>query len=613
MPQVPLYDNPQTQRAALRGGEMNVQADPAALGATQGRQLQQLGQGLGDLAVAGLRIQEQRDLEESFRQVSTIRGDFEKFKEELVKTRQGVNAKGVKEDVDAWWAKAEETYGSKMSPRVKALAARSMITSRAEAVRGMSAFEMQQLDAAGADAYKANLSTISKDAANGDEQSLRSKMGEGLAAIEVYGRTKGWDPKTLANEKENFQAGLHVDRINRLMIDPSKGPTEAKLYYESLGVRDVIPERTRLQLEERLKSGIAGQVGGTGARDVFNATMGGKSYHDAVPQDQMDKELVKRFGNEPATLAAARQELDRQVALFNKAQVENDAANLDKTYGLLQANKPLSAIKASAPYQAMSNKAKQSFDVAYENRQELLRARDARERDRVEKKQEDQFAAATVAYTDPDVLAKMTAAEVVALRPVIGEKNFAKLYKNWDTYQKDQAKLGEARVDNELFGDILTSRGVNPKPGHLDKEGAATVMRLRNEFERQIGAKQRELRRELTRTEKEEVMTTLANAQVLTPGTFGSKATIEALVPPAELKKASVQVQTLDAQGKPSTVTVPLASIPDQDYAKLAARLKADGVQPTAQAVGQAWHEYQQWRAKQKQNRYDENVRSIPR
>jgi len=79
------------------------------------------------------------------------------------------------------------------------------------------------------------------------------------------------------------------------------------------------------------------QVGGEGAREVFQGMMAGKGYNAAVPEDKMDAELVKRYGDDPAKLTAARQELDRQVGLFNKTQTEQQAGAINGVYQQINA------------------------------------------------------------------------------------------------------------------------------------------------------------------------------------------------------------------------------------------------------------------------------------
>lgn len=587
MPQIPMYDGPQVQARAIQLD----QANPDAFGAAQGRQLQQVGQGATQLSAALDSINEREMQRELFDAEAKAKEGYLNWSKEQMTARQGAAAKGIAEDSQKWWSKAQQDMGKDMSsPMAQRMFSRVVQQQSMAALSDASRFETQQLEVDLSQKTDATVDRSIKLAAQiPTPDNIKQQQDAIVGALQVYGG-KRWSPEVMAQKTEKAMSDLHVSVFNNLFV---RDPIGAEVYFKDN--RNQIDARLYDGIEKQLKAGVADVQGGAGAREVFAKTMDGKGYNDAIPADKMDAELVKLFEGKPEALKSARMELDRQVALRNKAQAEQQAGAINDVYGAI--NKGVSPQRA-AGWSMLSEQAKLGITQQLSDRQHMLAARTVEDRARVERDLQLRSAPAMLLYSQPENLAKMDRNDIVNLMPEIGVQNATHLMQTWQGYQQNQAKLSQATVDNDAFKSVLAGAGIDPNPKAGDKEGAKRVLDLRTQVELTIGRTQADRKGELNATEKLRVMQEAVYAKVLTPGAiYGFNETPVYAATPEQLAKSSVKVGTGAADpktGRQIEQMLPLSSIPVNEYGAVEKQLRREGRTATPADVAQAWFDFQQ-------------------
>lgn len=584
MPQIPMYEGPQAQTRALNLD----QANPEAFGAVQGRQLQQLGQGAQQVSNALDAINERETQTQVFNAEAQAKEAYVKWSQEAVKNRQGVAAKGLVKDSQDWWSNAQKDFAKDLSPMAQRMLQKSFSQQTIAAAQSMGQFENNQLEAAQQLSLKATTKSSIDSAVSDSSDANIATQKQNILAAWASQRSK-MDPATYDQLVRGELTQMHEAVFNKLFVE---SPSQAKLYYEVN--QKEISGAVKDNILTRLKSGVADEMGGSAAREEFTKAVAGKSYNEAIPVDQIDAALVKRFEGEPEKLKAARSELDRQVALRNKAQSEQQAGAIDGVYGLLNKNTPLATVMRTPQWASLSEQSKRGIQQQIDDRNHMLAARSIEDKNRLEREQQLRMAPAMLIYSQPENLSKMTREGIINLMPEIGVQNASALLQTWQSYQQNQAKLSQATVDSDMFKSVLAGAGIDPNPKPNNKEAAKWVLDLRTQFETRIGQDQQMGKRELTATEKLKIMQEVAHAEVLRPGFFSSALTSPEKVidlTPEQLLKSGVKV-TDPLTGKSQTLT--LSSVPTAEYAAVEKQLRKEGLPADPRSVAQAWFDFKQ-------------------
>lgn len=587
MPQIPMYDGPQAQARALNFD----QANPDAFGAAQGRQLAQVGQGATQLGNALDAINDREVQRELFDAEAKAKEGYLNWSKEQMANRQGAAAKGIAEDSKKWWDKTQQDMGQGMSsPMAQRMFGRVVQQQSLAALSDASRFETQQLELDLSQKTDATVDRSIKLAAQiPTPENIKQQQDAITGALQVYG-AKRWSPEVMAQKTEKAMSDLHVSVFNNLFV---RDPIGAEVYFKEN--RNQIDARQYDSIEKQLKAGVADVVGGSAAREVFAKTMEGKDYNEAIPADKMDAELVKQFEGKPEALKAARMELDRQVALRNKAQAEQQAGAINSVYEAI--NKGASPQRAPG-WSLLSEQSKLGITQQITDRNHMLWARSVEDKARIEHERQLRYAPAMLLYSQPEVISKMTREGIINLMPEIGYQNANSLLTTWQSYQNNQTKLSQATVDNDAFKSVLAGAGIDPNPKHTDRDGSKRVLDLRTQVELTLGRMQQDGKRELNATEKLKVIQDAVYAKVLTPGTiYGFNETPVYATTPEQLAKSSVKVNTGVSDPKTGRLVeqmLPLSDIPVNEYGAVEKQLRREGRSATPADVAQAWYDFQQ-------------------
>ena len=587
MPQVPTYDGPQVGLKQLNYD----QASPESFGAAQGRQMAQVGQGAMQLGNVLDAMNEREMQTQVFNAEAAAKADYVKWSQDQVKNRQGESAKGLTKDAGDWWGKAAQDYSRDLSPMAQRMLQKSIAQQSVAASQSMGSFENQQLEVAQQASLKAT-TQASRDSAVSDSSDTNIALQRQNIIAAWSTQAKKYDAATLDQLVKNDLTQMHTSVFNKLFVE---NPSQAKLYYEVN--QKEITGQVKDDILARLKVGVAAEEGSAGARGVFAATMAGKGYNDAIPVDEMDAALVKQFSSEPEKLKAARGELDRQVALRNKAQSERNAGAIEGVYGLLNKNTPLAAVMRTPEWSTLSEQNQRQIQQQINDRNHMMWARSIEDKNRLQNQQELNTAPAVLLLSQPENLSKMTRDQIIGYMPEIGFNNTQRLLQTWQTYTTNQTKLSQATVDNDAFKSVLAGAGIEPSPKPTQKEAAKRVIDLRTQFELTIGDMQQNRKGELSATEKLKVMQDIVNAEVLRPGFWSnnySKSERVIDLKPDQLLTAGVKVT--DTQGKPLTFS--LAQIPASEFGAWQKQLRREGKVGTPAEIAQAWYDFTQQKGK---------------
>ena len=594
MPTVPTYRGPQLRSQALEGGFQQATGNDGAFGGVQARQLQDVGRGVSQLGAGLQQLAERRTLENAFAIENQIAEQWDQYKTRLLQERQGERAAGAREDADAWWLEIQQKYDQELDPATKRALSRSLGRMRVNALGNVGRFEADQLDRVGQVNFEAAQLREQREATSfavaGNDAELNVSLQKITQATREYLVRRGMPTEAIDEEVRKRVANVHAEAITTLMLTD---PKRAREYFNRPGVQEGFTRGQRAEIGERLARVVDGEEGAQGAREVFDSAMTGKNYHEAVPYDQLDAQLVERFQGRPEALRGARAELDRRVQLWNRTQTEQQAAGVNGAFDLLNRGVPLSRIQASPAWQQMSPQQRDQFKEMLDNRWRQAQARSDADRERAARMEEERTAEATLIYSDPATLARLTRDELMALRPALGERNFQQLLRAWDGYQRDTARLSNASFDNDMFNEIMLAAGYNPRPKSGDRRAAATVIRARSAIDQALAAEQLARRRDLTSVEKREIAQGVINARVMIdrPWFVGDRETALFEADPQEVVERGFILV-----GPDNRTRLRVSDIPPQDFADMKRFLRETGQPNDDVTVMRRWYEFQQTR-----------------
>jgi hypothetical protein len=595
MATVPISRGPQVRTEALQLVPQQAARSDAAFGGAQARQLESLGNAATQAGIGLDRLEERRALEKAFEVENKIAEEFKLFEEQTLPNRQGEKAAGYRAAVEAWWGKTAEDYGRQLDARTRTAVNRSLLRMRAQATGRAGTFETEQADRVGQAAFEALQARETRDAAGfgiaGDEAELSTSLKKLTDSTRAYLVRKGMPSEAIDEAIRTNVGKVHADVVVGLM---QADPKRAKEYFNRPGVAESFTRGQRAEIGARLAQTVDAEEGATGARDVFGAAMKDKPYHDAVPYDELDAKLVTRFEGKPDALKAARAELDRAASLWNRRQTEEQAAGIQGAYDLLNSGRSLRQIQASPAWARMTPQQRDQFGEMLNNRWRAAQAHALADRERAERAEERRTADAVITYTDPAALARMSRAEVQALRPALGEKNYAKVAKAWQDYQSDQVKLSKATFDNDMFNEVLLSSGYDPKPGAKNKDAAALVVRARDAIDTAIAAEQKTKQRELTNQEKRTVAQHVVGARVMIDRPWMPDKEVGLI----EADPAEVAERGYILVGPNNKTQLRVSDVPAQDFADMKRFLRERGQPSDDVTVMRRWYEHQQRKAK---------------
>lgn len=502
MARVPLAQGPQVERTALQGGYRNPVDTTAGL-----RQAAQIASTVAD----GLERRALRDAEtEAWGKQSQMLQDFSAWRAEALGKSKGVNAKGYADQVREWWTKAGDTYTADASPLAKQALQRSIQSFTASNYASATEHEQQQLEIANVAAFKGNVSALEGQAIAGGPKMAPAIISSIDKAIRAEGAKRGIE---VEQEVLASSTRVHANIIAGMM---QRDPNAAQQYFND-NKKQIDPARWD-EITKGLEATLAVNDGSRAA-DAIWSKVGPKGLNEPVMLNEMEAAAREQFPNDPTRQKAAIAELRERVAAHDKSQTEANAASVNKVYELIDAGLPMARVKMTPAWRALPGKERDSIEYQQElranSREQRANAQEGREYTRLLREQQMLLLRNYEDYArmqDPELLAKMSRDQVIAMRALFGNEGTQHLLNRWDALQKPGA-VGEARIDEDQFVHYANQMGVDVKGAKSPTQKTA-VIELRNRVETVLAAEEAEKKRRLTRVEKDEVMKREIAAQV---------------------------------------------------------------------------------------------------
>jgi hypothetical protein len=538
MPRVPTFQ-PQVQDQALGMSEMRP-AYSAELQTIQGRQQQQLGQAgerLGDaLGEIQARQKQRDDADTVFKNETALRAEWIQTESELRKSRRADQAKGVTGDVDKWWTeRSGKLLEGITDPTQKRLLGQTAERMRIQALDGMRKFE----DHEGEVAHDANWKSskdllISQAAANPAIAPDAVKQLQQKNAY--YAAHKGLtDPAVTEAANLADTTKLHSEIIKQLV---TKDPSAAAKYFADNKAQ--IAGTSYDDITKLVDTASAANDGEKAAGAVWDQ-QGPKGYNDPVLLDKMEAEIRKQYPNDAARAKSGISALRERVAAHNSSQAEVKAGAINSVMDVYAKTRSLASVQQSPEWQVLGGADRMKIEEHITNVQtaQLNRASaaDARNQTQLQRR----GMGAYLQYSDPQVLAGMSDAQVQALLPSLGNELTSHLV---DKKRALSSKLAttEAKLDQDDFNAIASDMGLKPFEKSPSEDHKATLGALKFRTEQMIDAAQQQKKAPLSREEKNTLMRNEMAKTVSSPTWWGLSSTEKPVISltPQELTQIKV-------------------------------------------------------------------------
>lgn len=471
--------------------------------------------------------------------------------------RQGLNANGLPEEADQVYADiSKEILDSAPNERVKQ-ALGVIITKHQPGFHGyIGAHAAEQLDIAADAGIDAQIAA-QINAAAADPAEAATARGRIIASVSAKAANKGWDKDVTEAAILAKTTELHTSVINALMVH---SPNKAVAYFAT--VKDDISGEQQTKIEGHLKATVDANDAIVGADEVWSK-LGPKVDGQPVQLDIMEAEVRKMYAGDAAKIKETVAEVRSRATAFNSAETERAASRVNTVMEAYSNGATLAKIKAMPEYQSLPGEKKASIQQhieakAYQSelrsnarltRQDLVQRREEAARQK-------RGYGAYLVYSNPEVLNRLTENQIIAMIPDIGEDKAGSLM-TMKRKLSNPVTLTEAKMDTDDFNQIASKMGMNPFAPRQTEEQKAALGGLRFRIEHLIDAQQSQLKRPLTRNEKNQIMRAeTARAVTVEGGWFSSDKEVPVIqlenndvdrvvISAADRKTAAARLQTL--------------------------------------------------------------------
>lgn len=327
----------------------------------------------------------------------------------------------------------------------------------------------------------------------------------------------------------------------------------------------------RAEIAKIMSAGAGDKIAGTVWKELAPADPNG-----AVRLFDMDRRIDELAGGNALAAKSAKTAIRERKAAFNEQQRELTAQNIAGVWDMVDAKVPMSRIMQSHQWRALDGKQQHEIEAAREREANTRSGTLVNQLTQREKLLTLGGYDTYLELSDPEVLAKMTPAQIRAQRGVIGAANTEKLLKRHEDITKP-GRLGEAKVDEDAFKATVSEVVGIDVYGKLSADEKRKVGLIKAEIESKIDQQQRQAQKQMTLEEKTALMRRELSKEVtVSGGLFGGE--------------KSVPLFNLD-RGDTDRVVVPKADF-DQIKASMLEMYRRTGrkeFEPTQENI-QSWY-----------------------
>jgi hypothetical protein len=562
MPTVPRYDSPQVAATSLPTTGLNAPTMPDVAG----RQAQQMGQAMqqfgGDVGRIANEIAQQANqsrIDDAMNQLVKARTDI--LVEALqLKGRNALERPDGKSLADEYTEKlqkvANQIIGTLGNDAQRQAFQHSAMQLQQHFYGTLSSHMVEQQKVFRMETQKATIDTAVNQGVLlwGDEGMRRQSLSAISKTIDQMAVDNGWDKTTKDAALAEAVSPLHVG-IMKSMIQGGMA-SKAREYYDANSAGMTLQARANMQgvLKEAVDSQVAEEKA-----DAIWAAIGPKGVNDPVRIFDMEQAMREQLKDNHDALKKGIDSLRQRAQALNAQQNEMKAQNVAMVWKLIDSGTPMRQVHRSDAWLSLTDTERHTLLKQLENESIARASHELTIMQRNERlkfmRNGDKFLTAT----DPDVLSKMSRAQVEAMRGDFGMEATQHLLAKWDTLQKP-GKVVEARFDKEDFDQVADSLGLHPFAKDSSEDHKRALGTLKYRIEQLIDLQQRELKRPLDRQEKMNLMRQeMAKTVTVDPGWYRPNQTVpvvqlsadqlkNVVVPPTDRASISEALKTMNAR-----------------------------------------------------------------
>ena len=352
-----------------------------------------------------------------------------------------------------------------------------------------------------------------------DDKARAESLTAITSTVDEMAKKKGWDKVTRDQAYQEAVSPMHAGVIRSMIL--ADRADMAKSYYDANSAEMTLQSRATVQTQ--IADASSSQQAESTADAVW-ASLGPKSENDAVKQFDMEAALREQLKGSPDALKKGISALRERAQAFNAQQNEVRADGINSVWGMIDRGTSMRQIRNTAEWLSLPEKDRHDVMKTLESEAAVRSSRAASdssraltEMQRTEKMNFMRNGNMFLTDSDPEVLRKLSRAQVEAKRSSYGMDATQHLLNRWDDLQKP-GKVAEAKMDKQDFDQIADSLGLQPYARSLSEDKKRALGSLQYRVEQLIDMKQRGEKRTLTRDEKSTLMKQEMARQVTVEG-----------------------------------------------------------------------------------------------
>ncbi len=568
MARIPVYQEQQSVGQSM--GVRQVSAPNVDTGAI-GRSVQQLGQAVGQMAQAHLKVEE----ENAKAWVANASADSAlqwttRLKEMQENTEPGARnfTSNLAKEFDPW---ADEMVKSAPDRASRRFLQQSLVNLRQSVLSSAIAFEATEgrnhRFALMKDGITKAAQVVYTDPT---EMNLHKLMGEQEALIDSLNDTptrKAQLRETLLVAMGRAGAEAMARDMPQVLLAQRAAAKKAGRKASGNAFLDLLDPGEWSTYENLAQNNTDALNVESTANTVWNA-LGPKSDIDPVNKDVMFARIDQEMSDRTlAERKAAKALIDSKAAAFDYSTRQRRASVQGAIWEQVLAGKNLDQIQQTREWKILDGS----------DKVQLIGQINTFQKSGVDDTQQLSYYLTFV--SDPQKLANMSDAEIIAEAPKLGQTLTKDLLKRKQSLN-DPNNVQAATIDEDTFKRLANEAGLKPYDTRLEEKDRAALGRLKYAVEQKIDIEQQTLKRKLTPQEKEKIMQQEISNTVMVSVFGRDKETPIALVETDKLGDTYVVVD-----GK----EVYLNTIPATSREKIVRQLRAAGRPVTERAIAEVF------------------------
>jgi hypothetical protein len=494
MPRVPVIDGPSVAASPLQGPTQRSSATPGLL---QSNVASDAGRALAQIGAA---IQDRSDADLVMRAETELKNQYLGWESDA-KQRRGQQAWGVAKDAAKWFDDNSGKIGGDLgNERQRYLFGQTVQKLRTQALGTFSEFEAdQRRQSLDQSAQASIVGSINMAAANPQNpEVLTSTKADVLKRTAMLAQLNGWSPELRDAKQGEYLTNFHKQVIQGLVRD---NPGTAAAYFEAN--KGEIDGSLHAEVGAFAQKATATRLGETAADQAWQQ-FGPKSDREPVQLDVLEGEIRKALGTNDEARKAAVAAVRERAAAFKDSRKERDDQTEAKVNLAVLNGAGVSQVQRMPEFLQLDGE-KQRRLVDFMEARALRRtqqaaANEGREQTRLQR----QGFGAFLQYSNPEVLANMSEAQVLNLLPSLGNELTGHLM-NQKRSLANPGKLTEAKMDSDDFGHVARQMKL-PIDDKASSEQKEMMGEVKYRVEQRIAMEQQRSNKVMTRAEKMDLM-----------------------------------------------------------------------------------------------------------